>query len=275
MLQMDQAVTKKGFGQWFDERSRNVSGATTTPVATTLGPAAVPAAFAGGISRFMSAVNSVTSTSGGTSTAVATSANDTPPDVEAGSASSVDWSFASLIRRGASAVPGVAPSTPEWTCGLSVTQRFQLFLLFAAGAGVLLSISFFVFLPVVVIMPSKFASGVTFGSLMLMTAFAFLRGPRATLLGFASPERRLFAGAYLGSIALTLYATLGARSYLFTLAATGVQVAALAWYAASFVPGGPVAMALFTRVVGRAAASGARGMASAFTAAGSSGGGNS
>lgn len=270
------AASNKGFGAWFDERQ----AAGGAPPAGTVTSAAAAAATR------LSAVGSALGDRLGSWTALATGAPAAAAgDIEAGGgpASSpppqspaADGSASSflpdILRRSLPNQLGGTAAPPEWTCGLSATQRFQLFLLFAAGAAVLLSLSFFVFLPVVVLLPSKFASGITFGSLMLMTAFAFLRGPRATLVGFASPERRVFAAAYLGSLALTLYAVVSVTSYLLTLAATGAQLAALAWYGASFIPGGTWGMAVASRVAGRAVSHGARGIASALGAGGASGG---
>lgn len=125
----------------------------------------------------------------------------------------------------------------------------------------LFSMSIFMFLPVVVLFPSKFATSFTFASLMFMGGTAMLRGPRATLTGLLARERLPFSSAYVGSIALTLYATLVYPSYLLTLASVAVQLGALSWYGASFIPGGSTGMAWFSGYALRAVGSGARGLA--------------
>ena len=91
-------------------------------------------------------------------------------------------------------------------------------------------------------------------------------------MGLLARDRLPVTGAYLGSLALTLYATLVAGSYLLILVAVIIQGGALLWYGASFLPGGTVGMAVFTRVAARAVHSGARGLAGAVTSSGGGGG---
>lgn len=134
-----------------------------------------------------------------------------------------------------------------------------------AGAGALFTLALFVFLPLLAFAPAKFATAVTFGSLLAMTGMAVLRGPRTTLLGLLERSRLPFTACYLASLALTLYATLSGGGYFLVLGSVCVQVGALAWYAASFLPGGTAGMGLFTTFAARAAASGARGIVGAVS----------
>ena len=62
----------------------------------------------------------------------------------------------------------------------------------AAGAGFLL-LSFFVFLPVLVLAPAKFALCFTLGSGLVMAALIALRGARAQLAHMTSAERLPFS----------------------------------------------------------------------------------
>ena len=97
-------------------------------------------------------------------------------------------------------------------------------------------------------MPRRFATTFTFASIFWMAAFAILRGPRATLKGLvADKEKRVFTGAYLGSLALTLYSVLFTSSYLLALFAVAVQVGAMLWYTSSSIPGGTAAMGALTK----------------------------
>jgi len=152
------------------------------------------------------------------------------------------------------------PPPPEWTCGLTLAQRWQIAILLLVASFLLFIMALFVFLPMVLIMPSKFASAITFGSLFFMTALACIRGPRTSLMGFLDQSRWAFTAAYLISLALTLYATMVSHSYFLIVAATIVQIAALLWYAATFIPGGTAGMGLMSRLFLTSAASTARGI---------------
>lgn len=55
-----------------------------------------------------------------------------------------------------------------------------------------------------------------------------------------SGPRLAFSGAYFGSIALTLWASLGLHSTFLTLIAAVIQLVALIWYLVSYFPMGSV-----------------------------------
>ena len=185
----------------------------------------------------------------------------------------------SFVRSGASAAGGLfsgltggaaaaAPPPPEWACGLSLAQRLQVGGVLALGAAVLFSAALFVFLPMVLLFPGKFAAAFSAGSLLAMAAMALVRGPRAALLGLLDRERLAFSAAYLGSLALTLYAALASASYFLVVFAVACQVAALLWYAATFIPGGTSGMSFVSRMLLSSALSGARGAFAAGTGGG-------
>ena len=120
------------------------------------------------------------------------------------------------------------------------------------GSGALfLVIAFFVFLPVLVVAPAKFAACFSLGSGLVVAAPAALRGTKTHLSHVLSKERRPLTAAYCGSLFLTLWASLGLHSYFLSLVACGGQICALAYYAASYVPGGAVGL----RAAGGVAAS--------------------
>jgi hypothetical protein len=168
---------------------------------------------------------------------------------------------ASALRFGSAAVGGsmgstggeekpatpTPPAEPEWTCGLTAVQRFQAFGLLLLGSISLYFAAIFLFLPMVIFMPAKFATTFTFASIMWMAAFAMLRGPRATLKGLVGDkEKRVFTAAYVGSLALTLYSTIFTSSYFLPLIAIFVQIGAMLWYSSSSIPGGTAAMSAIT-----------------------------
>lgn len=59
---------------------------------------------------------------------------------------------------------------------MPTTQQFAYFFAFVGAGLVFMVIAFSIFLPVIVIAPSKFALSFTLGSLLVMSGFAALRG---------------------------------------------------------------------------------------------------
>lgn len=155
----------------------------------------------------------------------------------------------------------------DWTCGLSRWQRVQVFFLFMAAAVLLLGMALFVFLPMALMFPGKFAMCFTVGSICFMVGFAMLRGPRSMATQLFAADRAAFTGAYLGSMALTLYATFVSKAYLLIMFSTAVQCAALAWYGASYIPGGSAGMAYLSTACWRLTGSAARGVVGSVSAA--------
>lgn len=216
----------------------------------------------------------------GAASTIKGAATPTPSDIEAGSATPAKDSntaaastpsqsvlppalgqaigLARLAAAGYLGVPALAPSaeggsdsptaTAEWTCGLSYAQRFQAFLLLGLGSLILYGAAVFVFLPMVILAPSKFASSFTFGSILWMAAFAMLRGPKTMALSLANKEKLPFTTSYIGSLLLTLYATMISQSYFLILLAVIIQMTAMVWYSASHIPGGTAAAGALGRL---------------------------
>lgn len=63
-----------------------------------------------------------------------------------------------------------------------------------------LALSFFVFLPMILFAPSKFATAFTLGSVLVITAFAMLRGPRTIFNQLVSRDKAIFSFTYVASI---------------------------------------------------------------------------
>ncbi len=80
------------------------------------------------------------------------------------------------------------------------TQRFQGFVLALVGGIVFLALAIFLFLPMVLFVPSKFAVSFTLGSLLFIVAFAMLRGPRTIARQLVSPSKAAFSITYVVSI---------------------------------------------------------------------------
>ena len=108
-----------------------------------------------------------------------------------------------------------------------------------AGAGVLfMMLSFFVFLPMIILSPSKFAITFSLGSICIIASLGALRGWRHMATVLSARERLPFTAAYFASLLATLYSSLAMHSYLFSLLSCVAQIGALLYYLLSFFPGG-------------------------------------
>ncbi|XP_055521027.1 vesicle transport protein SFT2C [Leucoraja erinacea] len=100
--------------------------------------------------------------------------------------------------------------------------------------------------PFLLLRARKFALLFTMGSLFLLGSLALLRGPWNQLRLLASLDHLPFTAAYLGSLLGTLYAALALRSTPLTAVAASIQLAALAAYILSSVPGGTTGLRFLT-----------------------------
>lgn len=155
--------------------------------------------------------------------------------------SSLFSSLSSFIPTQSSSGTGATSSTSTTStddfCGLTLWQRYSLFLILLSCAAFLFIISLMT-LPMIVLTPRKFATTYTTASLLTMTSFALIRGFKTHFTHLFGKERWPWTLMYLGSMVLTLYASLVLKSYLWTLLASGVQLVALIWYTSSYLPGG-------------------------------------
>lgn len=117
-------------------------------------------------------------------------------------------------------------------------QQLAYFFAFMAGGIFFLVLSFSLFLPIVIIAPAKFAFSFSIGSVLILGAFASLRGWQQQFQHMFSKDRLPFSAGYIGSIAATLYTALIMHSYVFSLVCCALQVVALLYYVLSYFPGG-------------------------------------
>ncbi|KAI8136890.1 Got1/Sft2-like family-domain-containing protein [Fennellomyces sp. T-0311] len=116
-------------------------------------------------------------------------------------------------------------------------------------------LAFFLFLPVLPISPGKFAATFTLGSILVLVSIALLRGPMTHIRHMLSMERLPFSLSYLGTMALTLYFSIGARNYILTILSAVAQLIALVWYFGSYIPGGTSTLRYGASYIGRQASS--------------------
>ena len=159
---------------------------------------------------------------------------------------SSSWDF--YFGGGASTKTATTIDTPpaaEEAAAISYGDRFKGFSLLLVSSGVFFMIAF-AFLPTAILFPGKFALAFTIGSLMFMGSFAFLRGPMVFIKGMFSKDQLPFAASYVVSLMMTIYSCIVAKSYILVLGSVIFQIAALMWYASSFLPGGTYGMKIFT-----------------------------
>lgn len=118
-------------------------------------------------------------------------------------------------------------------------QQIAYFACFLGAGLFFLFMAFSLFLPMIIVVPAKFASAFSLGSVLILSAFAALRGWRQQLEHMMTKERLPFSIGYLASIAATMYTALFMHSYIFSLVCCGLQVLALLYYVCSYFPGGP------------------------------------
>ena len=80
---------------------------------------------------------------------------------------------------------------------MPTTQQFAYFFAFIGAGLVFMVLAFSVFLPVIVIAPSKFALSFTIGSLLVMAGFAALRGLKQQASHMLSASRLPFTAGKL------------------------------------------------------------------------------
>ncbi|KAG3007942.1 hypothetical protein PC121_g15361 [Phytophthora cactorum] len=165
-------------------------------------------------------------------------------------ATAVKWP---LWRKNSSTQGGLIP-TMSWN------TRFKYFVGMA-----MLGMLFFgmasIFLPLIMIRPSKFALSFTLGSICCMGAFAMLKGPAAYISGLLQPNRLLLTSAYFVTLGCTLYSCLILGNYVFVVLSSVMQLMTLGSFALSAFPGGNSSLKAFGALFLKSA----RGMIQALT----------
>lgn len=108
---------------------------------------------------------------------------------------------------------------------LTMFQRISLFAM-CFGTGVLLIGLSFTFLPIIVLVPHKFAASFTMGNVLAIASTWILVGPRAQIQNMFHPVRAVASSVYLFSLVFTLFAAFfgGKFRYIMVLAALVAEV---------------------------------------------------
>ncbi|KAF0903141.1 hypothetical protein E2562_025726 [Oryza meyeriana var. granulata] len=144
-----------------------------------------------------------------------------------------------VVSKGVLGLPGSFKSTPS---SVPSSKSLMYFGLFLASGTFLVFIAFTIFLPVMVIMPQKFAICFTAGCAFIIGSFFALKGPRNQLYHMISKERLPFTMGFVGSMVATIYVSMVLHSYILSVLFSCLQVLALAYYAISYFPGGSAGM---------------------------------
>ncbi|GKV44531.1 hypothetical protein SLEP1_g51707 [Rubroshorea leprosula] len=140
-----------------------------------------------------------------------------------------------VVSKGVRDIPGNLQSA---TSNVPSGRALLYFGLFLATGFFFVFIAFTLFLPVMVLMPQKFAICFTLGCGLIIASFFALRGPKNQLAHMSSKERLPFTLGFIGSMVGTIYVSMVLHSYIFSVLFSVLQVLALAYYAISYFPGG-------------------------------------
>lgn len=141
----------------------------------------------------------------------------------------------SVVSKGVRDLPGNLQSA---TSSVPSGKALMYFGLLLASGVFFVFLAFTMFLPVMVIMPQKFAICFTLGCAFIIGSFFALKGPKNQFVHMSSKERLPFTLGFLGSMVGTIYVSMVLHSYIFSVFFSVIQVLALAYYAFSYFPGG-------------------------------------
>ncbi|XP_058112864.1 protein transport protein SFT2-like isoform X2 [Magnolia sinica] len=139
------------------------------------------------------------------------------------------------VSKGVWGLPGNFQSA---TSSVPSAKSLMYFGLFLAAGIFFIFIAFTMFLPVMVLMPQKFALCFTVGCAFIVGSFFALKGSKNQLLHMFSRERLPFTVGFIGSMVGTIYVSMVLHSYVLSVFFSVLQVLALSYYAISYFPGG-------------------------------------
>ncbi|KAL5199846.1 hypothetical protein ABZP36_021049 [Zizania latifolia] len=167
----------------------------------------------------------------------ASSSSPLPFDIEAAVRSAndtVSGTF-SVMTKGVRELPGTFQSA---TSSFPSGKALMYFGLFLASGIFFVFIAFALFLPVMVLMPQKFAICFTLGCALIIASLFALKGPASQFAHMTSKERLPFTVGFIGCMVGTIYVSIVLHSYFFSVIFSILQVLALAYYTISYFPGG-------------------------------------
>ncbi|CAK8538950.1 unnamed protein product [Lathyrus sativus] len=149
----------------------------------------------------------------------------------------------SVVSKSVRDIPGNFSSA---TSNVPSGKALLYFGLFLASGVFFIFIAFTLFLPIMVVMPQKFAICFTLGCGFIIGSFFALKGPKNQLSHMISKERLPFTLGFLCSMVGTIYVSMVLHSYILSVVFSVVQVLSLGYYAISYFPGGSAGMRFLT-----------------------------
>ncbi|CAA6672421.1 unnamed protein product [Spirodela intermedia] len=140
-----------------------------------------------------------------------------------------------VVSKGVRELPGSFQSA---TSNVPSGKSLVYFGLLLATGVFFIFVAFTMFLPVMVLMPQKFAICFTLGCALIIGSFFALKGPKNQLSHMLSKERLPFTLGFIGSMVGTIYVSMVLHSYILSVLFSVLQVLALSYYAISYFPGG-------------------------------------
>ncbi|XP_024363090.1 uncharacterized protein [Physcomitrium patens] len=128
-------------------------------------------------------------------------------------------------------------------------QALTAFAIMIAAGVFFIFMAFFMFLPIIVLVPQKFAIAFTIGCIFIVGSFFALKGPKAQFFHMISKERLPFTAGFIGSMAATIYVSMVLHSYILSVFFAVIQVLALLYYLLSYFPGGTAGMQFLTSMI--------------------------
>ncbi|XP_078166087.1 protein transport protein sft2-like [Carex rostrata] len=141
----------------------------------------------------------------------------------------------SVMSKGVREIPG---SFQTATSNFPSGKALMYFGLLLASGIFFVFVAFVMFLPVMVLMPQKFAISFTLGCAFIIASLFALKGPANQLSHMTSKERLPFTLGFVGCMAGTIYVSMVLHSYLLSVLFSALQVLALGYYTISYFPGG-------------------------------------
>ncbi|XP_022753002.1 protein transport protein SFT2-like [Durio zibethinus] len=148
-----------------------------------------------------------------------------------------------VVSKGVRDLPGNLQSA---TSSVPSGKALIYFGLLLATGAFFIFIAFTMFLPIMVLMPQKFAICFTLGCGFIIGSFFALRGPKNQFAHMSSRERLPFTLGFIGSMVGTIYVSMVLHSYILSVLFSVLQVLALVYYAISYFPGGSAGLKFLT-----------------------------
>ncbi|OQR96302.1 hypothetical protein THRCLA_07323 [Thraustotheca clavata] len=158
---------------------------------------------------------------------------------------------------------GMSMSPAQMEAMKSYPQRFKSFVMLMLLSGLFFGMAS-LFLPLLLIRPSKFALSFSLGSVFALSAIAALRGWKTYCLSLLQPAHLLLTTLYLSSLASTLYSCLIIGSYVYVIISATLQLVTLGYFLLSAFPGGVAALNTTSRLIAKSARGVAKGCLKLF-----------